>query len=175
MEGYQIDECLATMTLLIDTREQPSDRARKRYNSFSLPYRRQKLDYGDYSACFILGNNEIQIKAAVERKMNLEELSSCLTHSRERFKREFERAKADNATMYLLVEEASWEKLINGKYNTKFNRKAFFASLMSWIVRYNLKPIFCKKEMSGKIIQEILYRELKERLTRGEYDHTELQ
>lgn len=170
MEGYLIDDCLESMTILIDTREQPNERARKRYSAFSFPYKRQKLDYGDYSASFLLNGKEVQIKAAVERKMSLEELSSCLTHSRERFQKEFERAKQDNASIYLLVENATWEKLINGKYETHFNSKAYFASIMAWIARYNLKPIFCKKEMSGKIIQEILYRELKERLLRGEYD-----
>lgn len=170
MDGYKIDECLESMTILVDTREQPSERAQKRYNSFTRPFRRQKLNYGDYSALFVLNGQEIQIKAAVERKMNLEELSSCFTHGRGRFQREMERAIADKASIYLLVEDASWERLINGKYNTRFNSKAFFASITTWTARYDLKPIFCKKEMSGKIINEILYRELKERLERGDYD-----
>lgn len=170
MEGYKIDRCLESMTILVDTREQPSERAMKRYSTFSCPYRRQKLDYGDYSAAFVLEEKEIQIRAVIERKMNLEELSSCFTHGRDRFQREMERAKADNASIYLLVEDASWERLINGKYNTHFNSKAFFASITAWTARYDLKPIFCKKEMSGKIINEILYRELRERLERGDYD-----
>lgn len=170
MEPLYIQDSLESMTVLIDTREQPSKRAEKRYASFSVPYRRQKLDFGDYSAEFVLpdGRTE-QINAAVERKMSLEELSSCLTHDRERFKAEFERAKKAGANMYLLIENATWENLINGKYKTKFNSKAFFASLTAWIVRYDLKPVMCKAETSGKIIQELLYRELKERLERGEY------
>lgn len=169
MDGWKVEECLKSMTILVDTREQPSERAKRRYNSFSCPYRRQKLDYGDYSASFILDGEEIQIKAAVERKMNLEELSGCFTHSRDRFQREFERASADGASVYLLVEDASWEKLITGKYNTRFNSKAFFASLTAWMARYDIKPIFCKYEISGRLIQEILYRELKERLEQGDY------
>ena len=101
--------------------------------------------------------------------MNLEELSSCFTQSRDRFKKEFERAAQDNASVYLLVENGNWEKLMNGHYNTKFNPKAFTASMTAWIARYNLKPIFCRSELSGRLIQEILYRELKERLERGDY------
>ena len=169
MEGWQIQDCLDSMTILCDTREQPSERAEKRYKAFLCPYRREKLDYGDYTAVFTLNGSEIKIKAAIERKMNLEELSSCLTHDRDRFRREFERASADNASVYLLVEDASWEALINGRYKTRFNPRAFFASLTAWIARYNLKPIFCKKEMSGALIHQILYRELKERLERGDY------
>lgn len=157
------------MVILVDTREQASDRAQKRYQTFNRPYRRQKLDYGDYSAAFLLNGEEIQIRAAVERKMNLEELSNCLTRERDRFKREFDRARADGASVYLLVENASWEALMNGHYKTRFNKNAFTASVTAWVARYDLKPIFCKQESSGRLISEILYRELRERLERGEY------
>lgn len=169
MEIMDIENCLNSMTILTDSREQPSERAKKRYAAFKHPYKRQKLDYGDYSASFILDGAETQIKVAIERKMDLNELSSCFTHDRGRFQREFERADADGATIYLLVEDANWENLINGKYKTKFNSKAFLASMVAWMVRYNLKPIFCKQETTGKLIEEILYRELKERLERGDY------
>ena len=169
MDILQKEECLQSMTILIDTREQNSERAKRRYQAFSCPYRRQKLDYGDYSASFVLEGQEIQIKAVIERKMNLEELSSCLTHDRGRFQREFERAAADGASVYLMIEDGNWEKLINGHYNTKFNQRAFLASMTAWIARYDLKPIFCKSETSGRLIQEILYRELKEGLERGDY------
>ena len=158
------------MVILVDTREQPSDRARKRYESFKCPYRRQKLDFGDYSAEFTLPGGEVVIlKAAIERKMNLEELSTCLTRDRDRFRREFERARDAGASVYLLVENATWENLINGKYRTKFNKNAFLASITAWIARYNLKPVFCKAETSGRLIKEILYREMKQKLEAGEY------
>lgn len=170
MDGCLIDECLESIIILVDTREQPSERAQKRYESFNCAYRRQKLDFGDYSAVFTLPDGtETQISAAIERKMNLEELSSCLTHERARFQAEFERARERNASMYLLVENANWENLINGRYKTKFNPKAFFGSVFSWVVRYDIKPIFCKQETSGRIIYQILYREIKERLERGDY------
>ena len=170
MNGPDIENCLNSLVILVDSREQPSDRARKRYETFRRPWRRQKLDFGDYSAEMTLPNGTVvRIGAAVERKMNLEELSSCLTHDRDRFRREFERAQQAGAVMYLLVENATWENLINGKYKTKFNQKAFLASVTAWIARYNLRPIFCKAETSGRLISEILYREAKQRLEAGEY------
>lgn len=170
MTGPDIDNCLRSMTILVDTREQPSDRAVKRYKTFRCPWRRQKLDYGDYSAEITLPDGQVtRICAAVERKMSLEELSGCLTHDRDRFRREFERAAEDHAAMYLLVENATWENLINGKYRTKFNSKAFLASVTAWIARYNLRPVFCKAETSGRLISEILYREAKQRLEAGDY------
>ena len=177
MEKLQIDACLKSMVILVDTREQPSDRAKKRYSAFPCPYRRQTLDYGDYTYSFTLPDGSelhpdgVRAKgsAIIERKMGLEELSSCLTHERKRFEAEFERATENNAAIYLLVENATWENLINGRYGTKFNAKSYFSSITAFIARYELKPIFCKSETSGKLIHQILYRELKERLENGYY------
>ena len=170
MTAPEIENCLLSMVILVDTREQPSERAERRYKTFNCPYRRQKLDFGDYSAEFTLPTGEMKIiNASVERKMNLEELSTCLTKDRDRFRKEFERANAAGASVYLLVENATWENLINGKYKTKFNKVAFLASITAWIVRYNIKPIFCKAETSGRLIKEILYREIKQKLEAGIY------
>ena len=178
MNHFEIDDCLNSMEIIIDTREQPSKRAQRRYESFCVPYKRQTLNYGDYTYNFRLPNGEmlfsedetIKGHVVVERKQDLAELSQCFCQSRDRFEREFERAKENKATVYLLVEDSTWENLINGKYSTKFNSKAFFASITAWMARYNIKVIFCKSETSGKIIKEVLYRELKERLQRGDYD-----
>ena len=170
MDLIDIKAALKSMVIIIDTREQPSERAKKRVKSFSFPHVREKLEYGDYSVKFKLPDGTEQIlNAVIERKMNLEELSGCFTHSRKRFEAEFERAKANNATIYLLVEDATWENLINGKYATKFNSKAFLASLTAFIARYDIKPIFCKSETTGRLIEQILYRELKEQLEQGKY------
>ena len=177
MDVFQIEDCLDSIQIIIDTREQPSKRAQKRYESFCAHYKRQTLNYGDYTYNFrlpdgkMLFDDEETIKGHViiERKQDLVELSQCFCQSRERFEREFERAKENNATIYLLVEDANWENLINGKYNTKFNSKAFLASITAWMARYDIKIIFCKSETSGRMIKEILYRELKERLENGKY------
>ena len=176
MEQLQIEECLQSMVILVDTREQPSERANKRYAAFPCPYRRQTLDYGDYTFSFVLEGKEIysakeRVKgpAVIERKMNLEELSSCFTHDRKRFEAEMVRAKENNSAIYLLTENATWENLINGRYKTKFNSTSFFASITAFMARYGIQVIFCKNETSGKMIHQILYRELKERLERGDY------
>ena len=42
--------------------------------------------------------------------------------------------------------------------------KAFVASLTAWLARYNCQIIFCEPATTGKLIREVLYRELKERL-----------
>lgn len=177
MEVFQIEDCLKSMQVLVDTREQKSTRAERRYKSFSVPYRRQKLNYGDYTFNFSFAGRElfaetniINPSVVIERKEDLTELSGNFCQNRDRFIREFERARDHNAKVYLLVEDASWENLINGKYRTNFNSKAYEASIEAWMARYHVTPIFCKAETSGHLIKNILYRELKERLERGEYD-----
>jgi len=135
------------------------------------------LDFGDYTYSFILPDGTEFIpegvrakgSAVIERKMGLEELSSCFTHDRKRFEAEFERAKANGSAIYLLTENATWENLINGRYGTKFSAKSFFSSITAFMARYQMSVVFCKSETSGKMIHQILYRELKERLERGEY------
>lgn len=176
MEGWQIDECLKSMQIVVDTREQPSKRAEKRYQSFNCPIYRRKLDYGDYAYDFSLDGKlyysdqeDLKPPVVIERKEHLTELSGNLFQNRERFVREFDRAMAAGAKVYLLVEDASWENLINGRYRTKANPKAYFASITAFMARYDITPIFCKEETSGKLIREILYRELKERLEGGYY------
>ena len=172
MDYFDVQTALENITILVDTREQDTPQARKRLEGMNLPYERQKLDFGDYSAkCKVSENEEIDFSDvfAVERKMSLDELCGCYCRSRERFTREFERAREKNAKLYLLIENGSYEAIINHRYRSRFRPNAFLASLTAWTVRYNLRPVFCKSETSGALIKEILYRDMKERLERGEY------
>ena len=177
MDNFDIQNCLDSMFVLVDTREQPSSRSQQRLDSLGIPYTRQKLNYGDYTYNFTLPSGELLYPAdvsvngaaVVERKMNLEELSQCFCQDRDRFIAEFERISENGASAYLLIEDANIEKLIHGRYNTKFNSTAYFASLTAWMARYDCKVIFCQHELSGRVIKEVLYRELKERLEQGIY------
>lgn len=177
MDVFEEKEVLKSFEILIDTREQDTARARRRYTAFGVPYRRGTLSYGDYTYDAVLpggahildADKTVEPLCAVERKMNLDELAQCFTRGRKRFQNEFERAAANGCRITLLVENASWENLYNGKYRTKFNAAAFVGSVHAWANRYGMNLIFCKEETSGKIIRDILYRDLKERLERGEF------
>lgn len=177
MEAFEIESCLKSMQILIDSNEQQTELARRRYSDFSVPYLRQKLDYGDYTYNFTLPDGTLRHKeeervfgdVVIERKMSLTELSGNLCQEKKRFKREFQRAKDHGAKIYLLVEDASWERLICGRYSTKFHPNAYMASLLGIMAEFDVSPIFCKQETSGKLINDILYRELKKRLERGDY------
>ena len=167
MNPFEVSSALKNLTLIVDTREQHTDRLRRRIRQTGLSFVRQKLDFGDYSAKTTLDNGtefDISGSVSIERKMNLDELCACYCKGRKRFTREFERAKLAGAKVYLLIENANWEKAYNGSYRSKMSPQALTASLFAWLARYNCQIIFCKEETSGKIIREILYREMKERL-----------
>lgn len=162
---------LSSLTILVDTREQDTPALRARLEGLGCPSRRCKLDYGDY-ACEITKPDGTVVSAAdkvcVERKMNLDELCLCFTAGRRRFEREFTRAQQDRAKVYLLVENATWEKLIHEVYRSRMRGEALEASLLAWSGRYNLTPIFCQAETSGRLIGKILRYETKALLERGE-------
>lgn len=167
MHPFEVDSALKTLTILVDTREQPTDRFKKRIEAMDVPAVRRKLDFGDYSAAVTLPDGEEYSLAAavcVERKMDIDELCSCFCQERARFTREFERAHDSEAKVYLLVENATWERIYSGKYRSRMQSHALEASINTWMARYNCPLIFCKPETTGRLIKDILYREMKERL-----------
>ena len=167
MNNFDLEKTLSSMVCLIDTRERETKEAEKRYQELGIPYRRQKLFAGDYSAVFTLPTGEefsMEYLCCIERKYDLTEACMCFTSERKRFIREFERAKEKGIKMYLLIENGSFEKAYNGQYRSKMHPNALIANLTAWMARYNAHIIFCKAEISGRIIKEILYREGKELL-----------
>lgn len=168
MHPIEVQEALSGMVLLLDTREQDTLRLRARLRQAGCPVERKKLDFGDYSAKVPLPGGEwydLSGEVAIERKMNLDELCQCFTHDRKRFVREFERAQAAGGKIYLLVENASWEKVYAGSYRSQMLPRSLIASILAWLVRYNCQLILCREETSGYLIRDILYREIKERLS----------
>lgn len=162
MHPSEIKAALDSMTILVDTREQDNQRMRARLEAMGVPWERQKLNFGDYSVkCDALS---LAGQVAVERKMSLDEMAQCFTHDRARFTREFERAKGAGAKTYLLIENASWELAYAGRYRSKVKPSALIASMAAWLARYDCQLIMCSERTSGKLIREILFRELKERL-----------
>lgn len=177
MRPFEIKKALQSMAVIVDTREQKTERSETRYKAFDCPYVRRKLEYGDYTWMAELpdgkvlnGSDQVKPLCAVERKMDLDELANCFCKDRKRFEAEFERARDGGGRIFLLVENASWEKLIGHKYRSKMNPNSFLASITAYMARYGCSVIFCDELTSGRLIKEILYRDLKERLERGDFD-----
>lgn len=172
LNPFDLTDALDGMVCLIDTREQDTPRLQARLRQMGCDCEREKLDFGDYSARFPLPGGEwftLKDKVAVERKMSLDELCHCFCQDRERFAREFERAKAAKAKLYLLVEDATWEHIYAGRYRSKMRETALVASVLAYLARYDCQVIFCRAATSGKLIRDILYREGKERMEGFDY------
>ena len=167
MHPSEIDDVMKTFTICVDSREQPTERSKIRYRQFSCPYRQEKLNFGDYGAVVYLPDGKkFQIPVKIERKMNLTEICNNFTHERDRFTREFERAKEAGEKIVLLIEGASWEAAYGGKYRSQMRPQSLIASLMAWLARYDCQIIMCKSELSGRVIKDLLYREAREALER---------
>jgi len=177
MRPKDIKTVLRSMTVLVDSREQDTDRARWRYASIGLPVERCVLDYGDYSYNATLpdgrriydASSRIRPTVAIERKMNLDELAACFSSSRERFEREFQRATESGAQMWLLVEGGNWESIYDHRYKSQMLPKSLAGSIIAFCGRYNLRLVFCTERTTGRIIHGILERNLADRLKGGEF------
>ena len=164
MNNFEISVALENITLLYDTREQPTKRLKRRLETCGFSHERRALNVGDYSCFVTLPDGQIldfSNKVAIERKMNIDELCLCFGQQRARFEREFERAKETGTKVYLLVENDNWERIYNGRYRSQMKPKALIASINAFRTRYNMQLDFCKEETTGKLIRDILYREVK--------------
>ena len=160
----ELTEELKKLTIICDTREQ--DRHVTEYFvKHKIPYITRKLDTGDYSA--ELDSISFERDIVVERKHNLDEICGNFTAERERFEREFIRAKAYGTKVHLIVENASWSDIFLGNYRSKLPSKSLVGSLLSWMVRFNISVTFCRPDETAKIIYGIFYYYVRERLLYG--------
>ena len=177
MRPKDVRSVLSTMTVLVDTREQDTERALWRYAAIGFPVERCTLDYGDYSYNATLPDgrricdisDRVRPMGAIERKMSLDELAECFGAGRDRFEREFLRAKSAGAQMWLLIEGGSWENVFDHRYRSLMTPDSLAGSILAFCERYNLRLIFCTERTTGKIIRGILTRHLKDRLEGGEF------
>jgi ERCC4-type nuclease len=158
MHPIEVEAALKTLTVIVDTREQETPLFKERIKAFPL-WQRQKLNAGDYSAKVLANGGWVNISAAVERKMSIDELCYCYCHERDRFEREFNRAKESGIKLYMLIEGCTWEKIYRGFYASKMRPKSLVGSILSWLARYDCQILFCAANTSGKLIFDVMYYE----------------
>lgn len=165
----EISAILKDMLILVDTREQKNQHIIDYLDSKGIPHKLEKLETADYT--FILPNYAdlgFDRQILIEKKNSLDEISGNFTKDRERFTREFERVTTEK--IHLVIENATWKKLLNGTYRSQLNPRAFMASMMSWNIRYNCPVWFVGKEESPVIIYNLMYYELFEKLKQKKLD-----
>ncbi len=168
MTNTKITQILKSMIIIVDDREKETPLLHQRLSSFPCAYIRQRLDFGDYSAKVTLPNGDefsLENKVVFERKADLTEICSNFTTNRTRFANEFERAKTAGAKTYLLIENASWEKINRGAYRSKMTPASLIGSLTTWLARYNCQVLFCDPMTTSWLIHACLLHEMREALS----------
>ena len=112
----EITDTLKHLTIICDTREQDRH-VSEWFAKHDVHTITRKLDTGDYSCQ--LGDMTMEREIVVERKRNLDEICGNFTIERERFEREFLRAKAYGTKVVLIVENATWTDIFLGNYRSK--------------------------------------------------------
>lgn len=161
----ELKEALSKLTILVDSRENVNDHITGYFDEKKIPYKVRKLDQGDYSAT--LGDYTMEYDICIERKNSLSELCGNFGTNRERFEREFTRAKAVGAKTFLLIENNTLDDVYLGNYRSQMKPQSLIASLLMWQVRYNTTIMFCNKKNSAKLIYGILYYYAREVLLYG--------
>ena len=161
----ELKTLLASLTIIVDSREQENSHVTAYLDKRKVPYITQKLDFGDYS-CFLPANPELGIirdayfsdMVVVERKNSLTELSNNLSNDRDRFVSELLRAKP--AYFHLMVENApgGYADILNHRYDTQYNEKSYAATLKSFEAAYDLRVNFLPdNKLSGFFIWSTMY------------------
>lgn len=164
----QQKKILKSMGIICDTREKvgKNDHILNYFDRKEIPWRREKVPYGDYTF-FIPKNEELGIneeinfadRIMVERKMGLAEISSNIVDKSRRIYRELAGAPPNKV---LLIENDTYQDLVNGNYNTQFAPKAFWAALLSMWHQFNIPVIFMPdKRYTGQFIYGYFYYYLK--------------
>lgn len=154
--------------IIYDTREQVNEHVLEYFDKVKVPYKKQKIDEGDYTAIITarpdMGiDRDMYFDVGVERKNSLEELAGNLaekTDTRDdiRLERELMRAKAKGINIHLIVEDQDGlNKMINGKYNSQYSPKAFTGKFTSISDKYLRGTTFCGNRETGYHIYRILY------------------
>ena len=171
LKKSQVNSAVKKMIVKVDTREKVTALLEKRISDIQFQTRRATLPVGDYTAvCSTSGGLSVDLTEQVvcERKANLEEVAANFSDrngNRERFLREFERAKERGIKVYLLIEaEGGWDDIINHRYNSRFTPEALLASICHLQAAYNVNVIFVSPDNSGKLIGAVLRQEMRERL-----------
>ena len=166
MHSYKFTETelkalIKILVILADTREQVNMHVVSTFTKQGLTVRSRALNAGDYSVMLpskpdlgILRDTWLDSLIWVERKASLEELAGNLAQGRERFENEM--LRSNGAEKHLVVEDGSWERIINGDYVSGLKPKSFYNSLLSFKNKYGLHIHFVPKSLAGFHIPSIL-------------------
>lgn len=156
------------ITLIYDSREHQTTALKERLRAVGFKNRREGLKFGDYTVEYEVNDQtyNLQNEIVIERKMSLDEICANFTKGRARFEREFERAIAAGAKIHLIIENGSYEKIMEGEYRSRLNSNSLYSSLVAFCDRYNITIHFCKPETTPVLMRKIFYHHIRNKLTK---------
>lgn len=163
----ELHRAVKGIEICVDTREHDNAALKWRLEQMKCPTYRAALNVGDYAARFPLpggGWYDLADRCVVERKQSIDEISGNLGRNRERFIREFDRAKEKGTRIYLLIENSSFGQIYRHEYGSRMNEESIIGSLLALLARYDCRLIMCDAAKSGQLIKKILAREGYERM-----------
>jgi hypothetical protein len=169
--------------VLYDTREQVNQHVLDYFDKKKVPYKKQKIDEGDYTAIITkrpeMGiYRDLYFPVGVERKNSVDELAGNLgekTDTRDdvRLVRELQRAKTKGIKIFLVIEDKNgMENIRSGNYRSMYQPKAFLGKLTSIQDQYLSDTIFTSAANSGFEIHRKLYYSVRNFLKDGNVDIT---
>ena len=165
----QLKKLIKSMVILVDTRQQQNKHITDYFDAKNVAYKTKALPFGDYS--FMIPKNEqlgiprdlvFYNHMMIQRKASLQELSGNLSTDRSRLEKELALAPERKV---LLVQNASYADLVNGKYRTDYKPVSFMATLQTFWHRYDFPIMWMPdRRYSGLFIRQYCEYYIKELL-----------
>ena len=165
MNNKQIKEQIDRIIILVDSREHLPNHITKTFDKYNIKWEVRKLNSGDYSA-YLPSDGDIEEinlsdELVIERKMNLDELSKNISTNRDRFKREFDRSKAE---IILLVEENNYSDIMNHNFRSKLTSNQYLGLLHSLCDEYKIPFVFKLKTETPLYIYNVFKYRIRNKL-----------
>jgi len=184
----EIKQILDTMVIITDTREQENSHIIEYLTKKKIPFKKQKLDYGDYSF-FVPANADLNIprdiyysnSIVVERKANIiEVIGNLCDDGGNRLEDEFLRSRG--CKFYFMIENATYLEAVKGNYVispgkiSKYKAEIFIDRIKTFEARYGIIVHWGgDKISSGNYIYYTFRRWLREQIKGGELYESDLQ
>ncbi len=150
---------LDSMKILVDTREKEghNDHILNYFDQKKIPWKRCKLNYGDY-ACMIPADENLGIprdlyfdkEICIERKANLDEWVGNMIKDKARIKKELALAPQNKI---LIIENNNYGDILQGNYRSEFSVASCFGSFHSLWHEFNIPIMFMPdSSMTGVFI-----------------------
>lgn len=162
------------MTIVVDTRENVNGHILDYLHAKDIPVKIKALKTGDYSA-MIPANPEfgiardLYLNSCLERKNSIDEITGNLQKdTRKAFENELIRA-SQNPFVLVCEDKDGYEKILTGKYRSRYDPKALLGTLKTFEARYGFSIVFLDKKYSGNYIYYHFYYQAKEYLKKGAF------